>query len=164
MARTRHQLFVESLPLISITLLAAILRFYALRALPPGLYHDEAYNGLDALTVLNGPRPVFFEANNGREPLFIYLVAIAVSLFGRTAFAIRVVSAMLGTLTVPAAYAAAKELYGRRVALVAAFFTATTFWHVNLSRIGFRAVSLPCLLYTSPSPRDRTRSRMPSSA
>ena len=24
--------------------------------------------------------------------------------------------------------------------------------------------SIPCLLYTSPSPRDRTRSRMPSSA
>ena len=28
----------------------------------------------------------------------------------------------------------------------------------------FRSVSLFCLLYTSPSPRDRTRSRMPSSA
>ena len=27
-----------------------------------------------------------------------------------------------------------------------------------------RAMDLPCLLYTSPSPRDRTRSRMPSSA
>ena len=26
------------------------------------------------------------------------------------------------------------------------------------------AVAGPCLLYTSPSPRDRTRSRMPSSA
>ena len=25
-------------------------------------------------------------------------------------------------------------------------------------------LALPCLLYTSPSPRDRTRSRMPSSA
>ena len=25
-------------------------------------------------------------------------------------------------------------------------------------------ISKPCLLYTSPSPRDRTRSRMPSSA
>ena len=24
--------------------------------------------------------------------------------------------------------------------------------------------TIPCLLYTSPSPRDRTRSRMPSSA
>ena len=25
-------------------------------------------------------------------------------------------------------------------------------------------LTIPCLLYTSPSPRDRTRSRMPSSA
>ena len=29
---------------------------------------------------------------------------------------------------------------------------------------GHPSESLPCLLYTSPSPRDRTRSRMPSSA
>ena len=28
----------------------------------------------------------------------------------------------------------------------------------------FLNLSYPCLLYTSPSPRDRTRSRMPSSA
>ena len=28
----------------------------------------------------------------------------------------------------------------------------------------FEAHNMPCLLYTSPSPRDRTRSRMPSSA
>ena len=28
----------------------------------------------------------------------------------------------------------------------------------------FQKVSIVCLLYTSPSPRDRTRSRMPSSA
>ena len=28
----------------------------------------------------------------------------------------------------------------------------------------FSRVYIPCLLYTSPSPRDRTRSRMPSSA
>ena len=27
-----------------------------------------------------------------------------------------------------------------------------------------RALDITCLLYTSPSPRDRTRSRMPSSA
>ena len=29
---------------------------------------------------------------------------------------------------------------------------------------GSKVVFQPCLLYTSPSPRDRTRSRMPSSA
>ena len=36
----------------------------------------------------------------------------------------------------------------------------------EISGIDFlnQASTLPCLLYTSPSPRDRTRSRMPSSA
>ena len=29
---------------------------------------------------------------------------------------------------------------------------------------GIAGMSIACLLYTSPSPRDRTRSRMPSSA
>ena len=32
----------------------------------------------------------------------------------------------------------------------------------NLDKIGGQCID--CLLYTSPSPRDRTRSRMPSSA
>ena len=38
---------------------------------------------------------------------------------------------------------------------------------VGVDRIFFTGktpVATPCLLYTSPSPRDRTRSRMPSSA
>ena len=32
------------------------------------------------------------------------------------------------------------------------------------TEIGMRALSSPCLLYTSPSPRDLSTSRMPSSA
>ena len=34
----------------------------------------------------------------------------------------------------------------------------------GLLRLQKRVRENPCLLYTSPSPRDRTRSRMPSSA
>ena len=34
----------------------------------------------------------------------------------------------------------------------------------NPSRASLLTGRYPCLLYTSPSPRDRTRSRMPSSA
>ena len=39
-------------------------------------------------------------------------------------------------------------------------------WSIEESRIrgGYNNTSTDCLLYTSPSPRDRTRSRMPSSA
>ena len=41
----------------------------------------------------------------------------------------------------------------------AAFFSEAPALHPNASKI-----TGVCLLYTSPSPRDRTRSRMPSSA
>jgi len=123
--------------------LAAILRLGMLTEIPPGLYHDEAFNGLDTLSVLEGDRPIYFTANNGREPFFIYTTAISVTLLGRTPGAIRIVAAVLGTLTVPAIYLMAREMSGRRLALLAAALTATTVWHLALSRIGLRAVSLP---------------------
>ena len=128
-----------------VTLVAAFLRFYALGQIPPGLYHDEAFNGLDALQVLRGTTPIFFEANNGREPLFIYLVAGAVALLGRAPVAIRIVAAALGTLTVPAVYLFFRTLYNRKVALLGAAILAITVWPIQLSRIGFRAVALPLL-------------------
>ena len=34
----------------------------------------------------------------------------------------------------------------------------------NYAAVGYKYDQTSCLLYTSPSPRDRTRSRMPSSA
>ena len=37
-------------------------------------------------------------------------------------------------------------------------------WKRALTQSGFAVMANTCLLYTSPSPRDRTRSRMPSSA
>ena len=37
-------------------------------------------------------------------------------------------------------------------------------WSVSKEDGEYSARSYGCLLYTSPSPRDRTRSRMPSSA
>jgi 4-amino-4-deoxy-L-arabinose transferase-like glycosyltransferase len=122
------------------------MRFYRLGFLPPGLYHDEAINGLDALRVLEGERPIFFEANNGREPLFVYGTALAISLLGRTPFAVRVTAAILGTLTVPATYLMARALFDERVGLWSAWLYAFAPWPVNLGRIGLRAVSLPLVL------------------
>lgn len=80
---------VGLIALCGITVLAAVLRLVAIDHLPPGLYHDEAFNGLDTLSVLRGQTPIFFPANNGREPLFIYLLAIAVAVLGRTPGALR---------------------------------------------------------------------------
>ena len=127
-------------------LAGAAMRFYRLGSLPPGLYHDEALNGLDALRVVEGERPIFFEANNGREPLFLYCVALALSLLGRTPFAVRVMAAILGTLTVPATFLMAYALFDERVGMWSAWLIAAVPWPINLSRIGLRAVSMPLVV------------------
>ncbi len=127
-------------------MLAAALRFAFLSDYPPGLYRDEAYNGLDALAVLDGERTLFFEGNNGREPLHIYAMALSVAIFGRTPLALRLPSALIGTLTVIPFYLLTRSWFGRRTALFAAFIWATTLWPIHLSRLGFRTIFLPFFL------------------
>lgn len=129
--------------IVGLMALAAALRVVALGEIPPGLYHDEAFNGLDALNVLAGQGSIYFAANHGREPLFVYLTAATVGLFGRSPGALRLAAAVCGTLTIPATYALARAWFGRRIGLLSAAILTITLWHVHLSRIGFRAVTLP---------------------
>jgi len=39
-----------------------------------------------------------------------------------------------------------KNSYGEKIGLLSAFFLATSFWHINFSRIGFRAIMAPFFL------------------
>ena len=142
---------VEILLLLIAVTVAAFFRTYRLDQVPPGLWRDEAANGVDALGVLQGHHPIFFEANNGREPLFIYLVAISVRWLGRNPLAVRLVSALIGTMTILPTYFMTKELVryaGRRVrhtALLTTLWLALSYWHIALSRLGFRGILLPLL-------------------
>ncbi len=128
---------------VAILLVAAALRLAAGGKIPPGLYHDEAYHGLDVLDMLSGRLSLYFPANNGREPLFIYLIAASVGLLGRSPLALRLAAFPVGILTVAATIALGRTLFSRRVGLLAGATLAVTLWHVHLSRIGFRAVLLP---------------------
>jgi hypothetical protein len=128
---------------VGLTALAGVLRLISLGDMPPGLYRDEAFNGLDALRVLGGEFPIYFPANHGREPLFLYLIAATVGALGRTPGAVRLAAALCGTLTVPATYLTARAWFNRRTALLSAAIISVTVWHIQLSRIGFRAVTLP---------------------
>lgn len=120
-------------------------RLWRLESLPPGLYTDEAFYALDAVEVINGARPIYFPANNGREPLYIYLLAGSIQLLGHTPLAVRAPSALLGVLTVLAAYGLARTLFNPRVGLMVAALTAGSLWAIALSRIGLRATTLPPL-------------------
>ncbi|MGD8856873.1 MAG: hypothetical protein PVG33_11125 [Chloroflexota bacterium] len=137
--RRRIRLSWWNVTLLVILLLAAGLRFWRLDSLPPGLQHDEAYNGLDALALLarqefpifhegwelyadivhQGPvfqskTPAFLEGNYGREPLVAYLMAASILIGGATPVALRAVVALAGSLAVLSTYGAALELTGGR--------------------------------------------------
>ncbi len=129
---------------LGIVVLAAFLRFWQIDGIPPGLYPDEAMNGNNALQALEtGEFKIFYPENNGREGLFINIQAISLKIFGPEPWALRGVSAFFGTLTILGLYLLAKEIFGKNPAYFAAFFMAVSFWHINFSRIGFRAIMVP---------------------
>lgn len=128
--------------MLLITIFAAVLRLWQLDHLPPGLYRDEAYNGLDALDVLAGNWQLYFANNNGREPFNIYLTAVSVGLFGRTVWAVRLGAAVVGTLTTLTVYQLGKSWFNEQIGFLSAWLWAVTVWPLHLSRIGFRVVTV----------------------
>lgn len=153
--------------LIPIILLAFFLRVWQLPTIPPGLWYDEAYYAMDAAWLLDGgPWQLFFAGNNGREPIFIYLQALFIGIFGAQPLTSRLLGPLLGTLTAPLVYILARRLSRSFInhyplpaprlnsptiildlpqwfSYLAAAGLATSFWHVSLSRGGFRGILLP---------------------
>lgn len=134
--------------LFGVLVLALFVRVYHIDSLPAGLYPDESVNGTDAeLSNQTGEYQLFYTNNYGREGLFINLQALAIKHLGNTVPVLRLWSTLFGTLAVLGLYFLARELYGRRLyGLIAAFFLATSYWAINFSRIGFRAIMVTFLL------------------
>ncbi len=65
-----------------ILLAAALLRLHDLGNIPKGLEHDEMATWHMVSQVLAGERPLYFEEGYGHEPLFNYLTAVPVSIWG----------------------------------------------------------------------------------
>ena len=151
--------------LLLIIALASFFRLYNLPQTPPGLYPDEAMNGNNALEALHtGEYKIFYPENNGREGLFINLQAAFLGFLESSdvsptqPWALRFPSAIFGVLTVLGLYFLTKELFhfenqdlfrisrGELIALLSSFFLAVSFWHINFSRVGFRAIMAPAFL------------------
>ncbi len=150
--------------LLLILFVAVFFRVWQIDSAPPGLYPDEAMNANNALESLNNNQfKLFYPENNGREGLYFWLIAFVFKIFGVSIWSLRFTSAILGILTVLALYLLTKELFhprsslllfphspsyfsAEKIALLSSFFLAISFWHVNFSRIGFRAILVPLLM------------------
>lgn len=136
---------------VVIVVLASFLRLWNLNEIPPGVWYDEAYNALDALQASeNHNYKIFYPENYGREGLYINILALSFKIFGVNNFALRFPSALFGILTIIGFYLLLRKLklYHTTV-LLAVFAIATSFYHINFSRIAFRAIMVPFLLVWS---------------
>ncbi|MBN1889252.1 MAG: glycosyltransferase family 39 protein [Thermoflexales bacterium] len=138
--------------LLTLILWAALfLRTHDLPHVPPGPFYDEASAAILAAEVANGASwPIFIRGYTGHEVLYYYVAGLVMRLVDTSYFSLRLASALLGCLTVLTAYLLARELFedeplveSHWLGLFAAALMASSFWHVSVSRYGFRAIALP---------------------
>ena len=125
--------------------LAVFLRFYKLGEIPNGLYQDETAIGYNAYSILQTGKdehgvswPLYFKSfGDYKLPVYIYLTAISVKLFGLNEWAVRFPSALFGTLTVVVMYFFVNKLFKTNIAIFSALLLAINPWHLHYSRATF---------------------------
>ena len=103
---------IENLALIVILWIAAFFRWYSQASMFDMLNYDEAFNGVNAWSLLQHWRITpFFDDNYGRESGWMYLQAFFLWGLGKTIFSIRILPTFIGILSVSAHYQFAKQLF-----------------------------------------------------
>jgi hypothetical protein len=139
--------------LLFIVIIALLLRVVQISNNPPSLSWDEVSIGYNAYSILKTGRdehgkflPVdaFVAYGDYKPPLAIYMSVPFVAVFGLNELAVRLPSAIFGTLTVFITFFLVKELFKKisfnnRLATLSTILLALSPWHINLSRAGFEA-------------------------
>ena len=138
--------------LLVLTAFTLALRLWHLNTLPPGLFGDEAQAGVDVQAWLRGESTQLFPHHLGGETLYGYLSIPFVALWDGTPLAIRIVSALMGALMIPALFLAALALWreqprmGPWAGLIAAALWMVNYWPQSVNRIGFQVNTQPLLV------------------
>jgi 4-amino-4-deoxy-L-arabinose transferase-like glycosyltransferase len=122
---------------------AALLRFIDLSSLPPAHYRDVATTATDALRAAAGHPCLHYTYDEG---LYSNLMGLVFLALGPSDWTVRAPGALFGLLTCFGVFRLGRGVGQERAGLLGAALLAVSFWHVLLSRSGFRAVLLPCLL------------------
>jgi Dolichyl-phosphate-mannose-protein mannosyltransferase len=136
--------WVEIGALFALVAVAAILRLVDLTTLPTGFHGDEAIAGMEAQRVLDtGNIGPYSPSALGQPAGPLYGLAAFVWAFGHSIFAVRLFSAVVGILAVPALYLVVRRSFDVPTALVAAGFLAVAGWNIHFSRIGYPVAAWP---------------------
>ncbi len=133
------------LALIGIMGVGAFFLFYRLASVPAETTSDHAEKLYDVYDILRGQYPIFMSRNTGREPLYFYWIAWLVSTFNLPGnhLALKLSGSLISLMTIPLAYLLGREVGGKGVGLLTAFFLAISKWFVAITRVGLRVPSSP---------------------
>lgn len=131
----------EALAVTALTLTAFALRRVDLLQHPYPWSGDEASIGIEARRILTGMVTNLFTTGWSGQPNWSFVPdALLFRLVGDGIFAIRLVSALTGSLTVLTLYLFAHEAFGARAAWLAAAFLLAYPYHLQFSRVGVHNV------------------------
>ena len=135
--KIRRETWLEAASVAGLAVLALMLRVAALGDVPYTLGGDEAWHGLLARQVIHGQLRNPFSMGYMSMPTFFYWpLSWSLRLAGDTMTGLRLPAALAGAATVPVLYFFARDLWGRRIAFLAAAFLATYDFHIHYSRLG----------------------------
>ena len=137
---SREQPRWQSLEVLALVLLLAVataLRVVAIESFPIQLHNDEMSCLLEARPFLAEGQELFNTGWFDCPRLGFFLTSIPMHIFGPTLFALRLSSALLGVVSLLAAYLLVRRLFGGRPAMLLLLFTAPFHWHLHYSRAGF---------------------------
>ena len=156
--------------------IALLLRLWNFTGNPPSLNWDEVSLGYNAYSILESGKdewgktlPIIFQAyGDYKLPVYVYVLAPFVSVFGLNEFSVRFPSVLAGTLTVALTYLIVKKLFSRNdktskellgydltetqvnmLALISSFLVAVEPWSLFLSRPALEANLALCLFMTA---------------
>src|SRR5450756_1531834 len=128
--------------MIVVLLIAAFFRFAFIASAPPGWRDDELIEfGMDQ-RIVQGWRPLFISEAEGHEPVYHYLHAGTLVLFGENIIGYKWLPFAFGLLTIALTFALARRMFDARVGLLAAALMAVSFWPIMYSRLGIRHIGL----------------------
>lgn len=141
--------WADYLPLLAIFLAGAWLRFHRLGVIPDDIHGDIASHGLQARAILRGQETRLFAVGWSEIPMFdFWQIAAGMYLFGDNLFGMSMSAAIHGMLTLVGVYLLGRELFDRRVGLIATSLLAISYNHIHFSRIVTTASPLTFMAFT----------------
>jgi 4-amino-4-deoxy-L-arabinose transferase-like glycosyltransferase len=140
-----------TLLILVVVAVIAFFRIYNLNGVPSEPFSDHAEKILDVYDISQGQTHIFFPRNTGREALQMYLTLLVSWIFGTglSFLSLKIGTVICGLATLPYMYLLGKEFGGKRIGLLALFFTGIAYWPNVISRVGLRFPLYP--LFVAPT-------------